>query len=71
VKANIFKQKTFYLKSLEVDFGECLLEEKSRVQGIVLTNTSQKKRSYTIVADESGFEYCIPQLSFKLEKVHT
>jgi hypothetical protein len=30
VKANIFKAMTFYLKSLEIDFGPCIAGETSR-----------------------------------------
>lgn len=65
MKAHVLQSRSFFLKSLDLDFGQILLDEES-TQIIVLTNIGNKKRSFTIASDKSSFSYCHPKLTFQL-----
>ncbi|KAJ3089439.1 hypothetical protein HK102_006398 [Quaeritorhiza haematococci] len=74
VKANIRKPANFFIQSLSVDFGTCLLNEMApTVQYIVISNTSQKHtRTFEIRVDphELRFRGCRAELSFDLVDDH-
>ncbi|KAJ3179725.1 hypothetical protein HDU85_004724 [Gaertneriomyces sp. JEL0708] len=70
VKANIRKPASFFLESLSIDFGVCMVNEICPItQQIVISNTSfSKTRSFEIRFDpgELRFNRCIGTLAFEL-----
>ena len=66
IKANVFQSRTFFLKSLDLDFGTCLIDEES-TQYVQIQNVSVKPRSFTISIDKFGFRYCNAKITFILE----
>lgn len=70
VKANIRKPAPFFIESLSVDFGPCLINEVCpAVQRIVISNTSFKKtRTFEVRIDphELGFRGCTGAFTFDL-----
>jgi predicted DNA-binding protein YlxM (UPF0122 family) len=70
VKALIRKQTNFFIRSLWVDFGVCIINERcNTIQPIVISNTSTKQtRTFEIHADanELRFFNCIGEFSFEI-----
>lgn len=70
VKAIIRKPSNFFLQSLTIDFGTCLINETcSNVQEIIISNTSQKQsRTFQLKLDTSSFSLkgAIPLVTFEL-----
>ena len=58
MKANVLKPRNFFLKSLELDFGVTLVKKRTRTLPIILENTSNKQRQFTISRGETSFEGC-------------
>ncbi|RUS31123.1 hypothetical protein BC938DRAFT_478418 [Jimgerdemannia flammicorona] len=70
VKASIRKPSTFYIKSLALNFGACLIDQQClRVEKVVLTNTSKQARTFEIrfESQEMRFEWCVGELDFLIE----
>ncbi|KAI9354206.1 hypothetical protein BD770DRAFT_429018 [Pilaira anomala] len=52
LKAQVRKPSTFLIKSLELSFGSCLVDQPcSRVETIILTNTNKQSRMFEIRVD--------------------
>lgn len=68
VKANVLKPRNFFIKSLDLDFGTCLLGEESVAKTIFITNTSKKRKTFYVDVDKHRFEYCYPDVIFSLEE---
>eukprot|EP01114_Cavostelium_apophysatum_P004034 TRINITY_DN1416_c0_g1_i3.p1 TRINITY_DN1416_c0_g1~~TRINITY_DN1416_c0_g1_i3.p1 ORF type:complete len:1432 (-),score=329.32 TRINITY_DN1416_c0_g1_i3:312-4607(-) len=68
VKASVLKRCTFFLKSLELDFGMCAIGEDSNVETVVISNTSSKNRNYTIQLEDYTFEFCVVDVKFFLDR---
>ena len=63
--------ESFWLKSMEIDFGICSVGQASSPQRIVVKNISQKARRFDIKADFSSsvLVYSSPSIFFQLEGV--
>ncbi|KAF2076702.1 hypothetical protein CYY_002015 [Polysphondylium violaceum] len=69
IKANVKKPRHFFLNTLDIDFGLCMIKGKSFTKRITLTNTSNQNRIFKIIDDSpSPFESCLNKLFFKLEE---
>ncbi|EFA77121.1 hypothetical protein PPL_09876 [Heterostelium album PN500] len=69
IKANVKKPRHFFLNTLDIDFGVCMIKGKSITKRITVTNTSNQKRIFKIIDDSpSSFESCLNKLFFKLEE---
>ncbi|EGC35017.1 hypothetical protein DICPUDRAFT_79246 [Dictyostelium purpureum] len=69
IKANVKKPRHFFLNTLDIDFGVCMIKGKSMTKRITLTNTSSQRRIFKIIDDSpSSFESCINKIYFKLEE---
>ncbi|GAM18857.1 hypothetical protein SAMD00019534_020320 [Acytostelium subglobosum LB1] len=69
IKANVKRPRHFFLNTLDIDFGPCLIKGKSITKRITLTNTSTQKRVFKIIDDTpSTFESCLNKLFFRLEE---
>ncbi|KAL1925437.1 uncharacterized protein VTP21DRAFT_320 [Calcarisporiella thermophila] len=69
VKSQVRKQCHFFIKSLELDFGPCAVEQPSRRnQQLVITNTDRQARTIVVRVDpeELKFERCFGELDFTL-----
>jgi hypothetical protein len=51
IKAFVRSPKSFYVASLQLDLGTCMIDEKSRPEKILLMNTSKVRRVFEIVQD--------------------
>lgn len=59
----------FYVTTLQLHFGACSLDRKSRTERILVVNSSKQRRSVEVLADTSTFDnYCVPQFLFKTSK---
>ncbi|PRP80194.1 hypothetical protein PROFUN_12152, partial [Planoprotostelium fungivorum] len=67
VKANVVRRRNFFIKSLDLDLGMCMISEQTGSQVIVLTNTSNRKRSFTLTADHHSFDSAVPEITFDTE----
>lgn len=70
VKANIRKPSTFFIKSLQMNFGVCFLNQLcSRVETIVITNTNKQSRTFEIRTDpkEMQFVCCSVEFDYVIE----
>eukprot|EP01133_Synstelium_polycarpum_P011912 gene11912-13878_t len=69
IKANVKKPRHFFLNTLDIDFGVCMIKSKSMTKRITLTNTSTQKRIFKIIDDTpASFESCLNKLYFRLEE---
>lgn len=57
VKALVQPLKTFFIQSLQADFGVCLLGERSRKCKILIANTSNRRRVYEVALDTACLRY--------------
>ncbi len=66
IKAHVRSPSAFYVTSLQIDFGMCQLDERSRApEKIVLVNSSKQRRVFEVIADTSSFDMCVPTLAFQ------
>ncbi|KAJ3219397.1 hypothetical protein HK099_004728, partial [Clydaea vesicula] len=70
VKANIRKPSNFFIQTLSIDFGVCLINDLgSIVQEIIISNTSEKQtRTFQLKVDTQSLTNigCIPEITFEL-----
>jgi len=57
VKAQVLPVKNFFIQSLQIDFGICLVNEKSRKCQILICNTSTRRRALEINLDSTASQY--------------
>ncbi|KAG2222140.1 hypothetical protein INT45_007576 [Circinella minor] len=70
LKAMVRKPSTFFIKSLELNFGPCLVDQTcQRVQTIVFTNTNKQTRLFEIRVDpnEANFGRTYGEFDFVVE----
>ncbi|KAI8137679.1 hypothetical protein BJV82DRAFT_674482 [Fennellomyces sp. T-0311] len=70
LKAIVRKPSTFFIKSLELTFGPCLIDQPcKRVETIVLTNTNKQPRLFEIRVDpnEANFGRYYGEFDFVVE----
>ncbi|KAI9489901.1 hypothetical protein BDB00DRAFT_875869 [Zychaea mexicana] len=70
LKAMVRKPSTFFIKSLELAFGPCLIDQScQRVETIVLTNTNKQTRLFEIRVDpnEANFGRYYGEFDFVVE----
>ncbi|KAI8577331.1 hypothetical protein K450DRAFT_252656 [Umbelopsis ramanniana AG] len=70
VKANVRKPSTFFIKSLQMNFGVCFMGQLcSRVETIVITNTNKQSRTFEIRTDpkEMQFDFCTVDFDYVVE----
>lgn len=70
LKAMVRKPSTFFIKSLELAFGPCLVDQVcSRVETIVLTNTNKQSRLFEVRVDpnEANFGPYYAEFDFVVE----
>lgn len=67
LKANVTKPVNFWIKSMELEFGKCLINHESKPQRVFIRNISSRKRSFKLKADGTSTSFfCIPTLIFRL-----
>lgn len=65
VKANVRKPSTFFIKSLHMDFGVCVMgQTASRVETIVITNTNKQSRTFEIRTDPKDMQSDFGSIEF-------
>ncbi|KAL4208051.1 hypothetical protein AB4K20DRAFT_1914357 [Rhizopus microsporus] len=58
LKAQVRKPSTFLIKSLEITFGDCLIDQTCpRSESIVLTNTNKQSRMFEVRVDPNEVDF--------------